>query len=266
MRFSISNIGWNTELDGLVYSLMKKNGFTGLEVAPTRIFPENPYGKLEQAKQWSLQLKKQFGFSVSSMQSIWYGRSENIFSSDADRQALMDYTKKAIDFAESIGCNNLVFGCPKNRAIPEKMSGSDVDSIAVTFFKELGNYAFSHGRVLAIEANPPIYNTNYINDTDAAIELVRKVDSKGFLLNLDVGTMVQNGESVHKLKENLTLINHVHISEPGLNPIQKRTLHIELMNLLKINKYTGFVSIEMGKQDNIASLSDAILYVKEFAE
>ena len=39
MNLSISNIGWPAELDSQVYALMKKHGYSGLEIAPTRIFP-----------------------------------------------------------------------------------------------------------------------------------------------------------------------------------------------------------------------------------
>lgn len=99
---------------------------------------------------------------------------------------MLDYTKKAIDFAAAIGCKNLVFGCPRNRSLP---AGAD-ESVAVAFFKELGEYAYSKGTAIGMEANPPIYNTNYINDTKSALELIEQVDSKGFKLNLDVGTRI----------------------------------------------------------------------------
>ena len=51
-----------------------------------------------------------------------------------------------------------------------------------------------------MEANPPIYHTNFINDTQSAIELIEIVNSKGFRLNLDVGTMIENQESVSTLQ------------------------------------------------------------------
>ena len=42
---SISNIAWGSELDDSVYTLMKKYQFSGLEIAPTRVFPKTPYEK-----------------------------------------------------------------------------------------------------------------------------------------------------------------------------------------------------------------------------
>jgi len=258
MKLSISNIAWAAEWDFQVYEYMKKYGYSGLEIAPTRIFPENPYDKYGEAEEWREKLKRDYGFAISSMQSIWFGRQEKIFVNKEERQFLIDYTKKAINFAASVGCKNLVFGCPKNRSIPK---GADSE-IGVQFFKELGEYAAEHGTVIGMEANPPIYCTNYINDTLSALELIDRVDSKGFLLNLDVGTMIQNEESADDLAGKAALINHVHISEPGLKPIEKRELHIELKRILDAEDYQGFVSIEMGRVDDIKIIEEKMRYVR----
>ena len=257
IRPSISNIAWDASHDTEVYRLMKELSFSGPEIAPTRIFPDTPYDRLKEAGEWAGNLKKEYGLSVPSMQSIWYGRKEALFGSDEERRILSDYTRKAIDFAEAIGCKNLVFGCPRNRNVPD---GADTLS-AVPFFRELGDYAGAHNTVLAMEANPPIYNTNYINDTKAALDLIEEVGSEGFLLNLDVGTMIENGEQVSVLDGRGHLINHVHISEPGLKVIEKRDLHKDLIGFLKECGYDKYVSIEMGKQDDLKTVERMMIYL-----
>lgn len=257
MKLSISNLAWNQKDDSEVFSLMHKYEFTGLEIAPTKIFPENPYAKLEEAKNWSEKLRKEHGFSVSSMQSIWYGRSENIFRSEEERKILSDYTINAIDFASVSGCKNLVFGCPKNRNKPENTD----ENVVINFFKTLGDYAFSKNTCIGMEANPSIYNTNFINTTESALNLIKKVDSNGFKLNLDVGTMIQNQETIEILKGYSDLINHVHISEPFLKKIEKREVHRDLIAFLKSGKYDGFVSIEMELTENLSDLEDVMRYI-----
>lgn len=263
MNLSISNIAWNSENDNAVYAMMKEYGFTGLEIAPTRIFLNEPYTRLNEAKKWSQNLNSVYGFCIPSMQSIWFGKSERIFASEEERNCLIQYTKQAIDFAETIGCKNLVFGCPRNRTIPENMAPTEAYNIAVTFFKELGDYAALHNTVIGMEANPTIYNTNFVNTTISALELISAVDSKGFRLNLDVGTMVYNNESVEILADKIHLINHVHISEPYLKPVQKRDLHTDLISMLSNADYNGFISIEMGKTDEMCILKETMCYVKD---
>lgn len=257
MKLSASNIAWTSEQDETVYALMNAYGFTGLEIAPTRIFPDAPYEHLEEAAQWAGRLQGKYGFEIASMQSIWYGRTENIFGTAAERSALTAYTKKAIDFAAATGCRNLVFGCPRNRNIPAGRS----PEVAVSFFKEIGGYAAEKGTVIGMEANPPIYNTNYINDTASALQLIKDVGSPGFRLNLDVGTMLHNGENMEMLRGKVHLINHVHISEPGLKPITERPLHRALCRLLKEECYGRFVSIEMGKIDSTEEMQKIFAYM-----
>ena len=173
---------------------------------------------------------------------------------------MIDYTKKAIDFANIIECKNLVFGSPKNRNINNGKNSEN----QIRIFETLGEYAHKKNTVIGMEANPKIYNTNYINDTKSALELVKKVKSKGFLLNLDLGTMISNNEDLLKvLKGNVKYINHVHISEPWLKIIEKREIHKALKYVLLEENYEGFISVEMAKVDDIEKIEDIIIYVKE---
>ena len=112
-----------------------------------------------------------------------------------------------------------------------------------------------------MEANPPVYNTNYINDTLSALELAEEVASPGFLLNLDIGTMIANSEDLSVLSGREGLINHVHISEPGLKVIGHRELHRELADFLRGCGYDKYVSIEMGRQEDISVIKEVMSYV-----
>lgn len=262
MKFSISNIAWVAEDDETVYGAMKEYSFVGLEIAPTRIFPESPYDKLSEAASWQEEIYGKYGFAIPSMQSIWYGRKELLFGSEEERNTLLEYTKKAIDFAEAVHCGNLVFGCPKNRNIPE---GGD-SKAGIGFFRELGEYAAAKGTCIGIEANPTIYGTNYIIGTKEAVDLVNKVGSKGIGLNVDVGTMIHNNEGAEILKGNVSLINHVHISEPGLKPIEKRFLHKDILRVLEDEGYDRYVSIEMGRTEDIGIVREKMEYLKGLFE
>lgn len=258
MKLSISNIAWEAADDEVVYRHLESLGVKGLEIAPTRFFPEEPYSKLKEAEGVKRKLKNQYDLSISSMQSIWYGKTEKIFRSEMDRTTLFDYTKSAIDFASVLNCHNLVFGCPQNRVIYDE---ADYET-AVKFFHDLGEYAYQKNTVLSLEANPVIYNTNFINTTSEAIDMVKRVESKGFKVNLDVGTIIYNQEYLEQISENVGLINHIHISEPYLAAIQQRSLHKELAEILS-GKYHEFISIEMGKLGDLQEIYNTVIYVME---
>jgi len=263
MKLSISNIGWLLEYDEEMYRFLSSIGFHGVEIAPTRIFQDSPYDKLNEARRFARTLKETNGLSISSMQSIWYGVTESIFGSDNQRKGLVDYTKKAIDFAVTIGCSNLVFGCPKNRAVPENMAPEIYLPIAHEFFNEIGVYAAENSVSISIEPNPVIYNTNFINTTEEAFALCEALNNSGIRVNIDLGTMIYYGESSKTLRDGIRFINHVHVSEPHLVPIERRALHRELITELHDLGYDKFISIEMCNQSNIEVIKNTILYVKE---
>jgi len=262
MNLSVSNIGWDSEFDEDMYRFISGNGFNGIEIAPTRIFPNAPYEQLENARLFADELKKRSGLFVSSMQSIWYGISESIFGTDDHRHKLIDYTKSAVNFASAIGCPNLVFGCPKNRSIPEGLSSDIYMPIAYDFFYRIGCYAAEQGVCISIEPNPPIYNTNFINTTEEAFLFCKSIDNPGMKVNIDLGTMIYYDEDVSLLKDNIHLINHVHISEPHLVPIVRRSFHKEVLSEMSGAGYNNTYSIEMRKPNSVELLKDAILYVK----
>ncbi len=253
MKLSISNIAWAAKNDNIIYQHMIKLGFCGLEIAPTRVFPEAPYSQLDLAAKWANDCL----FTIPSMQSIWYGKLGNIFNAE-DHADLLNYTRKAIDFAAAIKCRNLVFGCPRNRQIPNE----SYRPMAICFFHEIAEYAHEKGCVIGMEANPTIYNTNFINTTQEALNLVKEVSHPAFLLNLDIGTMIYNNEHPSILRKNIHYISHIHISEPFLEMIKHRDLHKQLADILNQEYYAGFVSIEMKQQENVQNISQSMQYIK----
>ena len=94
-QLAISNIAWQKDDDETVYAAMQQAGFTGLELAPTRIFSEAPYENLTSALLFGGYLKNRWGFSVPSLQSIWYGQKGNIFD-PADTEHLLDYAARKL--------------------------------------------------------------------------------------------------------------------------------------------------------------------------
>ncbi|MEG0180045.1 MAG: TIM barrel protein [Oscillospiraceae bacterium] len=255
MNLSVSNIAIANTDDDEAYAMLQRCGYNGLEIAPSRFIGSAPYNHLAIAKAKAIEIKNKYGFSIPSMQSIWYGEIGNIFSSD-DAKRLSLYTCKAIDFAKAIKCPSLVFGCPKNRYVLDGQSVNDV----VPFFTDIANSAFNAGSSIALEANPPIYGTNFINTTKDAFDFARNIPH--LMVNYDVGTCIINRESLHILGDNISLVSHIHVSEPELAPIEHRELHRELAELLREKEYKGFVSIEM-KAQSLSSLQSISEYVAE---
>lgn len=258
MKLAISNIAWEPGDDAFMLQELPRHGCAALEIAPTRVFPEQPYAKLPQAKAFATQLKQTTGMPVCSMQSIWYRRTESIFGTAQEVAALVEYTKDAILFAQAMGCPNLVFGCPKNRIVPP---GSQPEE-AVGFFRTVGAFAQENGCVIALEAVPVSYGTNFLNETRQLYDFVRLVDSAGVGMNLDFGTLFVNREDPAQIADYLPSTSHVHISENALEGIQDRPEHRTFLAALKASGYSRYVSIEMKNQNSPAKVLDTVDYVR----
>ena len=76
-KLSASNIGWDKKDDSRVIARMKELGYQGMEIAPTRLFPDTPYAHRNMAAMLGIALRREFDFSVPSMQSIWFGVEGN---------------------------------------------------------------------------------------------------------------------------------------------------------------------------------------------
>ncbi|MDR2612831.1 MAG: sugar phosphate isomerase/epimerase [Deltaproteobacteria bacterium] len=259
MRLSISNIAWAAEHDEEMYGYLEARGFAGLEIAPTRVFPDRPYERLGEARAFAERLYRGHGLRVCSMQSLWYGRTENLFGPPAEFAALLEHTRRAVDFAAAVGCGNLVFGSPRNRNVPE--GAPDPAGTALRFFREAAEYAAGKGAVIAMEANPPVYGTNFINTTAEAFAFARAVGSEGLRVNLDLGTMIHNGEPVSLPEENIGLVSHVHLSEPNLAPLERRGLHRQILDL----PFGGYFSIEIGNRGDPGLVRRQVDYVAGLA-
>lgn len=280
MKLAVSNIAWSPEEDNGMYEFLSDLRFA-LEIAPTRIIPwddsttlgrmAGPYDRIRDAANWAKNLYDKYGIHVVSMQSILNGVKANMYGKQEERRFLIDYMKSAIDFAAAVKCRNLVFGCPLNRRIPDDFPLEDAGKVAIDFFSEIAMYAAQQGTCVAIEANPTIYNTNFINYTSQAFDLVhciaREVGrnaSKAFKVNLDMGTILTNGENIYELltEDNIALINHVHFSEPNLRTLRQRPEHFEVIRLLEEAGYDRYVSLEMRMPERPEELLDAIDYLK----
>ena len=262
MKIAASNIGWQAENDHEAWNFLQEQGYTGIEVAPGRVMPVEPYEHIAEAEAFARKLSLDYGLSVVSMQSIWFGRSENLFHSRDEREALLSVTKKAIDFASAMHCPNLVFGCPRQR----NMERTGQEDIARHFFLTLGEYAYSHGTVIALEANPPIYQTNFLNETQDVLKWADELAHPGISVNLDLGTMIQNSESIGILAGRAHLLHHVHVSEPYLAPIEYRKLHGKIAGQLATAGYDGFVSLEMKSGDFAVWQASAIYMAEVFGK
>jgi len=269
MKLAISNIAWDKSEDAAVFGLMLKYGFTGLEVAPGRVF-EQPFEAAQKDITGFLLNISSYGIKPVAMQALLFGRPDlKIFGPEETRKQTLEYLKNVILFAQRLGIGALVFGSPKNRDTGG-MEKTAAEKIAIFFFRELAVFAARHGAKVCIEPNPAIYGTDFINTTNEAALFVKSVNNSAFSIHIDTGAIIMNGEDPARSAGVLAPRSaHVHISEPGLDPVPQATsieIHEKIASALRKNNYAGFVSIEMKKPDavkRLETIEKALSFVRE---
>ncbi len=257
MFLSYSNIAWTRNIDDKVYQILMENSFDAIDIAPGSIFTDPINISADEKAKFRNKLNE-FKLSTAGVQSLLFGKNDlKIFDNQESRLKTLSYLKELVNSMADLGFKTLIFGSPVNRQVGNLDSVS-IESIAIDFFAELGKFSEECGICFCLEPNPRIYNCDFLYTTEQALKFVKKIDCSGLKMNLDLGTIKVNNESLTDIinVENLRYFGHVHISESELKPIAEDLILDEFLNLLNEINYSGYTAIEMRKatedaQDNI---------------
>jgi len=246
MNLAVSNIAWPPALDDEMSAVFARCGVRGLEVAPTKIWPDPLAATPAAVDGYRLSWERR-GIPIVAAQALLFGRPDlTLFESPSVRGATANYLAAIIRLCADLGARSLVFGSPKNRRIGTMPREQALD-IAVDFFGGLAGVAHAHGTTVVLEANPEAYGGDFITRTDEALAIVRRVDHPGLRLHLDTGCATLAGEEAGAVvRSGLGLIGHFHVSEPGLAAIGAGGApHADFAAALQAVGYDRWLSIEM---------------------
>lgn len=247
MRPAVSNIAWPAEYDAAAAGVLAAHGVAGIEVAPTKVWP-NPTAATDREADAYRRFWNDRGVEIVAAQALLFGRPElTIFESAGVRRKTLDYLTAIVRLCARLGAGALVFGSPKNRRV-ETVSPGDARAVAVDFFGALGEVAHAAGTTVVMEANPPEYGADFVTRGGEAVELVRAVNHPGFRLHLDTGCMTLAGDPIAgTFDSGFPDLRHFHVSEPNLDPpgASGRVDHAGFAAELRRRGYAGWVSLEM---------------------
>ena len=273
MKFSLSQLAWNSPADDdRVLLLLSKLGYQGVEVVSGFFNKNTSQNSIDflAAKDKAHHWLEKYQLIIPSIQSIWFGQTANIFTSDEDRFKLQQATRNIIDFARAIDCHNLVFGCPTQRAYKDdQYSAFETEKVFISFLQQILPDLSKANINLNLEPNPVVYKTNFLNSVGETVSLIKKIDHPNIGLNFDLAAVIDAGENINEF-DFLALkpyLNHVHLSALYLKPLDIPNTDIEiLMKKLKNIDYQNFISLEMKPTNNIGELENILAYVKNFAD
>jgi len=228
VRIGISNLGWNRDEDA---ALMAELDVDALEVAPTKLWDE-PFDVSAEA----LSAYRAGAPAIHALQALLFGHPElSVF--DDSRDATLAHLRRTCDLAAALGATVLVFGSPGNRRRDRRST-----ELAVSFFRELGEYAASRGVCVCIEPLPADV-TDFVTSAAEASAFVAEVASPGFGLHLDSASLHQTGEDPFEAVR--PGLRHFHASEVGFGPLGTTGVdHERCAEALRRAGYDGVVSVE----------------------
>ena len=247
MKFCISNLAWDPKDDPIIFNLIKKK-INYLEYSPSLLI-KNLRSEKEITK--VKQIWKRRKIKLYSMQSILYNVNNSyIFGNKTQQKNFYNEVQKKIILAKKLNTKIIVFGSPKNKMIFGKKK-KFLDKISFEMFKKISLISEKYKIIFCLEANPKIYGTEYLTHTTDAIKLAKKINSRYFKVNLDLGTIISNNENVNYLLKNyMKFFAHAQISSPGLKNLLKYKKKIKyFLKILSNYKYNKVVSIETLKKN-----------------
>ena len=245
-RLAVSNIAWQPADDAAVAAVLRERGVGGVELAPTKRWPDVMRASTADAETWRAEWDA-LGMRVTSLQSLLFGRPDLlVFGTEGQRKELRDVMRHVFRLAGALGAGPLVFGSPSNRR-RGSLSMAEATRIAIPLFTQLAADAAAHGATLCIEPNPPQYACDFLRTTAECVAFLEEAGSPALGLHLDAAAMMLNGEDVDRAVEIAApWLRHYHASEPFLAPVGEPTVpHATNARALARIGYRGCVAIEM---------------------
>lgn len=265
MKLAVSNIAWTAEEQDAILAALPGLGVTGVEIAPTMVWPGWEGAEPDAARALRDRLAGQ-GLAVPALQAILFARPDlHVFGDAASRDGLVAHVARVAGLAGAMGAGVLVFGSPRNRLRGERSAEAAMEG-AVPVFRAMGAVCHDAGTALAIEANPQQYGGDFLTRWSEAAELVARVDHPGVVLHLDTACTVLAGDDpVAAAAACAGRIGHFHVSAPQLGPVDGDSAipHQAIAAALRAGGYGGWVSIEMRRTETpLASVRAATALVR----
>ena len=265
MKISVSNIAWGKE--SLIYFLnyIRKLGCSGVEIAPSIIWPE-PIKSSKSERTSFINSIKKADLELVGFHSLLFHRPDlQLFLNKDARNATKNYIYELISLCSELGGKQLIFGSPKNRALHGKDYNECVKQATDVFFQiaEFGKKEKTFFCIEPLGSN----ETEFIKSLDEGGKMVAQISHPNFKLHLDSKAIFSTKEDPAEIvKKYGKFLQHVHVGDQNLlEPGTINKDHYKIGKALRNINYSKYISIEMRKsnEDVERSLTRSISYVKK---
>lgn len=239
MNIGISHLAFDTPE---IYSKLKELGFNYVEGVLTKI---SPWDSLSQTSlnQFKSDLNTNT-LDCYSLQSIFYNYP---VSSLCDDKILIHFSN-LIEYCKLLDTKIMVLGSPTLRKI-EQGYRKKLDDL----FCKLDGLLEDTGIKVVIEPNCGLYKGQYFYTSSEIKCFIKANNLHNIRTMIDTHNLLNEGmDPIKEFERNIEFIEHVHISENGLEPINRIDFHRMFADALRGNWYEKGVTYEVKKTDDLA--------------
>ena len=243
-KFAISNIALTPLAHSDELQVLSELGFTGLEVAPSRVWQDTWHGLTPAMVASYRRDVEAAGLNVLGLHSLLFDQKDmGLFADDAGRARVLDYMTHLSAVCRDIGGHTLIWGAGRWR---HERSVADANAYAIDFFQDLDARVRDHGTCFCFEPLGP-KNSDFLNSVIDAEKLVEALALPSVALHLDAKGITENAEMTLEIAALAKpYLKHVHVNEPGLGILGSTgdIDHVAFAEILSNIGYDRFISIE----------------------
>ena len=261
--FAISNITLPAHDHCGYFPALADMGFTGLEVAPSRAWPDTWGGLGHADVETYRKAAETAGLSVTGLHSLFFDQPAlSLFGDPETRKRTGDFLVHLSSLCRDLGGRVLVFGSPSARR-RGPLSEAQAADMAVDFFQDCLDRIRDHRTLLCLEPLCPT-DTDFCNSIASILNLRDRVGRSNMRTQIDARAVTANGDVTDTAFDAVrdTLV-HVHANARDLGELTASDGddNARIGHQLKRIGYKGFVSLEqrmIGDDDPLAAVARSL--------
>lgn len=234
MDLAISNLAWNNLEE------IKNTNIKYIECVFSKIKDINELTEADVLK-WNDEVRKS-GFIPYSVQSINFNSPIKKFTYD---EVNVNFYDKIINFCSLLGLKRIVYGSPTIRS-------GEVDQGVLNLFKYIDSKLKGSELIWCIEPNSRFYKGDYFFDVEEIVNFLKEKNFNNVKTMIDTHNgILENRNIENDIVKYKDYVEHIHISEKNLMPLENLQFHKEVSNTLKHINYNKVITYETKFLQNI---------------
>lgn len=226
-------------------------GYDGVEIAPFTLVKEGVDEIAPAMRKEMVSQMRDAGIVCAGLHWLFVAPPAGLHFTTPDttlRQKSVDYLNKLIDFCGDMGGKAMVFGSPAQRGSTGGLSVSEATNYFAEGLMKVADHARQRKVSVLIESLGKS-QTDVVNTLAEAVALVKRINHPNIATMFDYHNTENETEPLAGLVgKYIESIRHIHVQNMDgtmLRPGQLPDELVSIMQLLKKNRYKGWVSMEV---------------------